>query len=139
MSSSPRIFVTGVSGYIGGHTVVDIMLRHPEWHVVVLVRNEEQKAVVLVRWPNIEVIIGDLDNKVLLVEEGSKADVVLRKLYGQDQFRESMLMLTRNGICRPCSRRTCTDGRPQPEETVARILRPCRRNRNTSRPFRRIW
>ncbi len=78
MSASPRVFVTGVSGYIGGHTVVRIIEQHPEWHVAVLVRNEEQKKVVLSRWPEIETVIGDLDDKALLIKEGSKADVVLR-------------------------------------------------------------
>jgi nucleoside-diphosphate-sugar epimerase len=78
MSAAPRVFVTGVSGYLGGHTVIRIMEQHPEWNVVVLVRSEEQKNIVLSRWPKIEVIIGDLDNKQLLIKEGSKADVVLR-------------------------------------------------------------
>jgi hypothetical protein len=55
-----------------------IMEKHPEWNVVVLVRSEEQKDIVLARWPKIEVAIGDLDDKELLIKEGSKADVVLR-------------------------------------------------------------
>lgn len=55
-----------------------ILKKHPEWNVVVLVRNEEQKRIVLTRWPKIETVIGDLDNKDLMIEEGSKADVVLR-------------------------------------------------------------
>jgi hypothetical protein len=55
-----------------------IMEKHPEWNVVVLVRSKEQKDVVLARWPKIEVVIGDLDDKEFLIKEGSKADVVLR-------------------------------------------------------------
>ena len=78
MAAAPRVFVTGVSGFLGGHTVMRIMEQHPEWNVVVLVRNEEQKNTVLTRWPKIEVVLGDLDNKELLIEEGKKADVVLR-------------------------------------------------------------
>ncbi|KAL2073845.1 hypothetical protein VTL71DRAFT_11171 [Oculimacula yallundae] len=46
MSFSPRIFVTGVSGYVGGHTVVRVIEKHPEWTIVALVRNEEQDAIV---------------------------------------------------------------------------------------------
>ncbi|KAF8855924.1 NAD(P)-binding protein [Acephala macrosclerotiorum] len=78
MSASPRVFVTGVSGYVGGHTVLRIFEKHPEWHVVLLVRNEEQKKTVLAKWPQAEVVIGDLDNKALMISEGSKADVVLQ-------------------------------------------------------------
>ena len=76
--AAPRVLVTGVSGYLGGNIVVHIMQKHPEWNVVVLVRSEEQKNIVLARWPKIEVVIGDLDDKELLIKEGSKADVVLR-------------------------------------------------------------
>lgn len=78
MAAAPRVFVTGVSGYLGGHTVTRIMEQHPEWNVVVLVRSEEQKNIILARWPKIEVVLGDLDTKELLIEEGKKADVVLR-------------------------------------------------------------
>jgi len=56
-----------------------IVEKHPEWNLVVLVRNEEQKKIVLARWPQLETVIGDLDNKELMIQEGSKADVVLRK------------------------------------------------------------
>ncbi len=76
--SAPRIFVTGVSGFLGGHTVSRIVEKHPDWHLVVLVRNEATKSIVLARWPQLEAVIGDLDNKELLIAEGAKADVVLR-------------------------------------------------------------
>lgn len=78
MSASPRVFVTGVSGYVGGHTVMRIIEKHPEWTVVALVRNEEQNSIVHARWHKIETVIGDLDDKKLMIKEGSKADVVLR-------------------------------------------------------------
>ncbi|CZT09181.1 related to nucleoside-diphosphate-sugar epimerase [Rhynchosporium graminicola] len=78
MTSSPRIFVTGVSGYVGGHTVVRLIEKHPEWNFVALVRNEEQNAIIRARWPMIETVIGDLGNKKLMILEGSKADVVLQ-------------------------------------------------------------
>jgi uncharacterized protein YbjT (DUF2867 family) len=81
MSSSPRIFVTGVSGYVGGHLMGRLVEKHPEWHVAVLVRNEEQKKIVLGRWPQLDAVIGDLDNSDLMVEEGSKAAVVLRERF----------------------------------------------------------
>jgi len=78
MPTSPRVFVTGVSGYIGGHVVANIIEKHPEWHLAVLVRNEEQRSLVLRRWPQVEIVLGDLDNKSLMIEEASKSDVVLQ-------------------------------------------------------------
>lgn len=79
MVNTPRIFVTGVTGYLGGHTVLRIVEQHPEWHIVALVRNQEQKEIILARWPQVETVLGDLDNRELLLLEASKADVVLRK------------------------------------------------------------
>jgi nucleoside-diphosphate-sugar epimerase len=79
MSTSQRVFVTGISGYIGGHVVARIMEQHPEWNIAALVRTKEQKEIVLKRWPSIEAVIGDLDDKELLISEALKSDVVLRK------------------------------------------------------------
>lgn len=80
MATTQRIFITGVSGYIGGHTVSRILEAHPEWNIGVLVRNSDQQKKILARWPSIETVIGSLDDRDLLIEEGSKADVVLRTL-----------------------------------------------------------
>lgn len=78
MSAYPRIFVTGVSGYVGGNTVLRIIEKHPEWQIVTLVRNEEQSTIVHSRWPRIETVIGSLDDRELMILEAAKADVVLR-------------------------------------------------------------
>jgi nucleoside-diphosphate-sugar epimerase len=78
-SSSPRIFVTGVSGYIGGHTVSLLAQKHPEYTLTLLVRDESQKINVQSRWPDAEIVIGDLDSSELLINVASKSDVVLRK------------------------------------------------------------
>lgn len=77
--STSRVFITGVSGYIGGHVVANIVEKHPEWHLTLLVRNEQQKNLILSRWPQVETVIGNLSDKSLMIEEASKADVVLRK------------------------------------------------------------
>ena len=95
--------MTGVSGYIGGHLVGRIVEKHPEWHLVVLVRNEEQKDTILARWPQLEVVGGDLGDSVLMIKEGSKADVVLRE-YLIDNLSSSLSKLSRrNWIRRPYS------------------------------------
>jgi len=78
LSSSPRIFVTGVSGYIGGHTVSLLTQRHPEYTITLLVRDDLQKLKVQTRWPDVEIVVGDLDSSELLIKEASKSDVVLQ-------------------------------------------------------------
>ncbi len=76
---SPRVFITGVSGYIGGQTLASIVAKHPEWTVVGLVRNEEKKQQILAKAPSVEFVVGSLDSSDLLAEEAKKADVVLRQ------------------------------------------------------------
>lgn len=77
---SPTIFVTGVSGYIGGHIVTDLIEKHPEYQVITLVRTKKQAGIIQATWPAVETVLGDLDNHDLLVEQGKRADVVLRML-----------------------------------------------------------
>ena len=86
--ASPRVFITGASGYVGGHLVAALHEKHPDWHLVLLVRNEDQKNLIQARYPNIEFVIGDLDSRELLIEEASKADVVLRS------FSKALFLLT---------------------------------------------
>jgi nucleoside-diphosphate-sugar epimerase len=76
---APTIFITGVTGYIGGEVAVVLAQKHPEYNLVFLVRNEEQAKIVKARFPSAETVIGDLDSHDILVEQGRHADVVLRK------------------------------------------------------------
>lgn len=77
---SPTIFVTGVSGYIGGHVVADLIKKHPEYQYTTLVRTEKQAEIIRSTWPAVGTVLGDLDNSDLLVEQGKRADVILRML-----------------------------------------------------------
>jgi hypothetical protein len=52
--------------------------KHPEYNLVFLVRNEEQAKSVKARFFSSETVIGDLDSHDVLVEQGKRADVVLR-------------------------------------------------------------
>ncbi|KAI3552863.1 hypothetical protein CABS03_14392 [Colletotrichum abscissum] len=47
---------------------------------LLLVRTEKQAVDILAKYPDIEVVIGDLDNKDILVKAASTADIVLRVL-----------------------------------------------------------
>lgn len=77
---APTIFITGVTGYIGGEVAVVLADKHPEYNLVFLVRNEEQAKKIKARFPSSETVIGDLDSHDVLVEQGKLADVVLREL-----------------------------------------------------------
>ncbi|RDI82776.1 hypothetical protein Vi05172_g7202 [Venturia inaequalis] len=73
----PRIFITGVTGYIGGHQIAPLQAKHPGYHLVALVRNESQASLIKAAFPAIETITGDLDSDEILQVEAAKADVVL--------------------------------------------------------------
>ena len=81
MSSSQRIFITGATGYIGGHTITRLLEKYPEFeaNITVLVRDENQKKMVTDRWSNIRCVIGTLDDTELLKSEAAKHEIVLRK------------------------------------------------------------
>lgn len=78
---APIIFITGISGYIGGQVLKDITAKHPEYQVRGLVRNEEQQQKIAKNYPLVPTIIGDLDSTEVLTAEASQADVVLRMFY----------------------------------------------------------
>jgi nucleoside-diphosphate-sugar epimerase len=75
---APRIFVTGISGYIGGQLLHDITKKHPEYHVRGLVRTAEQQEKVFSKYPSVGTVIGDLDSAEILKVEAAQADVILR-------------------------------------------------------------
>jgi uncharacterized protein YbjT (DUF2867 family) len=75
---SPRIFIVGASGYIGGHVLRALSISHPNYHLVVLVRSIDHAKLVKAQYPAAEIAIGDLDSHMLLLEQGKKANIVLR-------------------------------------------------------------
>jgi uncharacterized protein YbjT (DUF2867 family) len=76
---APTIFITGISGYIGGQVLQDITSKHSEYQIRGLVRNEEQQQTIATKYPSVQIVIGDLDSADILIKEAAQADVVLRK------------------------------------------------------------
>lgn len=74
----PSIFITGASGYIGGHTVNLIIKEHPTWNVTVLVRSNKQARIIRQRWSTIDIVVGNLEDHALISKHSGSADVVLR-------------------------------------------------------------
>ena len=74
---SPRIFMTGASGYIGGQVLHNLSLKHSDYQIVALVRTQEKADAVKKLQPATTFVIGDLDSSDIITEESSNADVVL--------------------------------------------------------------
>ena len=74
---APSLFITGVTGYIGGDFLALVTESHPDWEITALVRNSDKGATVAQVYSKVKLVYGDLDATDLIAEEASKADVVL--------------------------------------------------------------
>jgi nucleoside-diphosphate-sugar epimerase len=75
---APRVFITGVSGYIGGQLLANISFKHPNYEIVGLVRDIEQGERIKAKYPLLQTVYGDLDSSDLLAFEAGRADVVFQ-------------------------------------------------------------
>jgi len=73
-----RVFITGITGYIGGQLATDLSRQHPEWQLVGLVRNIEQAQKVVGRLPQVQTVLGDLSSLDLLLDQARKSDIVVQ-------------------------------------------------------------
>ncbi|KAF2835275.1 NAD(P)-binding protein [Patellaria atrata CBS 101060] len=72
-----KIFVQGITGYIGGDGFYALATAHPEYEYTALVRTTDKGAKVAAQFPSVRLVYGGLDDHDLLVEEASKADIVI--------------------------------------------------------------
>ncbi|CEJ60145.1 hypothetical protein PMG11_08730 [Penicillium brasilianum] len=72
----PKVFLTGVTGYIGGEGLYTIATAHPDWQLSALVRSKEKAAQVTSKYPEIRIVSGDLDSVDIIAEEVKNADIV---------------------------------------------------------------
>ena len=99
------IFITGISGYIGGQFLHDVSKKHPEYQIRGLVRTEEQQKKIASKYPSVQTIIGDLDTAAILKAEATKADVILRTHPSKPVQDSHTDRLHRTGRRRPQPRR----------------------------------
>lgn len=76
---APKIFVTGVTGYIAGDAFHAFNQAHPDWEYAALVRTKDKADAVKKAYPSVRIVLGGLDDSAILKEEAAKADIVLRK------------------------------------------------------------
>ncbi|KAK5116776.1 hypothetical protein LTR62_007450 [Meristemomyces frigidus] len=79
-----KIFITGATGYIGGDTLHDLHSQHPEHQYTALIRTKDKAAIVEKAYPEVKVVIGDLDNSELLEQQAAEADVVIHTADASD-------------------------------------------------------
>lgn len=73
-----KLFVTGITGYIGGDAFYYIQQNYAHIEFSALIRTEEKALEVQKKYPNVRVIIGGLDDSDKIAKVASWADVVIR-------------------------------------------------------------
>ncbi|KAF2018815.1 NAD(P)-binding protein [Aaosphaeria arxii CBS 175.79] len=81
---SPKIFITGATGYIGGDALYALYNKHPEYTYSALVRSEEKGKAVQAAFPNVRIVVGTLDDAEILEREAADADVVIHTADASD-------------------------------------------------------
>ncbi|OQE30741.1 hypothetical protein PENFLA_c002G04373 [Penicillium flavigenum] len=71
-----KVFLTGVTGYIGGDVFYAVYEAHPDWHYSLLIRNKDKGAEVASKYPSARIVYGDLDSPGIIEEEVMNADII---------------------------------------------------------------
>ncbi|KAF4448340.1 hypothetical protein F53441_8239 [Fusarium austroafricanum] len=72
-----KIFITGVTGYIGGNVLHLLRKSHPEYHVRALVRDASKGAAITEKYSQVQIVNGGLDDTETIAQEAKDADVVV--------------------------------------------------------------
>ncbi|KAI0975642.1 NAD(P)-binding protein [Xylaria arbuscula] len=91
----PRLFLTGVTGYIGGSVFAALAQKHPEYDLTVLLRQPPPNF--KDQYPAVKVIQGSFDDSDIIVEAAASADIVI---YNGDGDHENALNSIISGLLR---------------------------------------
>uniref|UniRef100_A0A060T6G6 ARAD1B15664p n=1 Tax=Blastobotrys adeninivorans TaxID=409370 RepID=A0A060T6G6_BLAAD len=81
---SPKVFLTGATGFIGGDFLASALKAHSDWQWSCLVRSEEKGKKVAALSPQISLCYGTIDDINLIEEEASNADIVFHSAASDD-------------------------------------------------------
>ncbi|KAH7072569.1 NAD(P)-binding protein [Paraphoma chrysanthemicola] len=72
---SPKLFITGGTGYVGGSVLHAIATAHPEYSITVLLRNIPASFSTI--YPDVRIVTGTYDSTSVLTSEAAQADIVV--------------------------------------------------------------
>ncbi|BCR89563.1 uncharacterized protein ACHE_50761A [Aspergillus chevalieri] len=81
---STKVFLTGITGYIGGDAFYYIQQNHHDIEFSALIRTEDKARKVQDQYPSVRVVIGELDDSDKLTKEAAWADVVIHTADASD-------------------------------------------------------
>ncbi|KAH6900010.1 hypothetical protein B0T10DRAFT_13024 [Thelonectria olida] len=74
---APKVFLTGVTGFVGGSVFAQLHKAHPDYDYTLFVRNEERSKPVAAKYPNAKFVYGSLDDSEVIEKAAADADVVI--------------------------------------------------------------
>lgn len=75
--TTPRVFLTGVTGFVGGSVLSSLYKAHPDIHITALVRKDSDAKQLQSVYPNLLIIIGSLSSLSLLTSTAAAVDFVI--------------------------------------------------------------
>ncbi|KAJ5708545.1 hypothetical protein N7488_008346 [Penicillium malachiteum] len=89
-----KVFLTGVTGYIAGDALATLVALHPDFTYSALVRSPEKAEQVKAKYPNVRIVLGDLEDSALLEKESAAADIVLHAADASDHVGAAKAIAT---------------------------------------------
>lgn len=79
-----KVFVTGITGYIGGDAFHLLQQNHPDLEFSALIRTEDKARKVQEKYPKVRVVLGGLDDADKIAKEAAWADIVIHTADSSD-------------------------------------------------------
>lgn len=109
-TASPRVFLTGVTGFVGGSILSCLYERHPDAHVKALIRKEEDAQKLQSIYPNLTPVIGTFSSLSLITSTAADVDFVIH--VSGDRTAAVCAMI--DGLASTSSTSSLADGPPLP-------------------------
>jgi N-acetyl-gamma-glutamylphosphate reductase len=84
----PKLFITGITGYVGGDAFHLLSQQHRDFEFSALIRTEAKAKYVRELYPNVRIVIGGLDDADKIEKEAAWADIVLRRPIAPRRVKE---------------------------------------------------
>ncbi|RGP65983.1 hypothetical protein FLONG3_8986 [Fusarium longipes] len=74
---APKIFLTGVTGFVGGTTFALLQETHPTFDYTLYIRDQNRAKTIKEKFPDVKFVYGDLESVDVIEKAASEADVVV--------------------------------------------------------------
>lgn len=64
---------------MGGDILFTLLHAHPEYEISALVRDSKKGEIITKAYPNVRIVLGELESASLIEDEVAKADIIVRE------------------------------------------------------------